>query len=408
MIELKPELSFWDASAIGLGAIIGGGIFVVTGVVAGVAGPALVISILIAGFVSLLTARSFVALTSWKTAEGSIYEFARVLLSPFAGFLAGWMWIIANIFTGAAVSLGFAHYFAALFPALDARLAVVAVALAFTGLNYIGIKHSATINNALVALKIGVLLVFIGAGAVHLQPGHFRPFVPSTAGVFQGAFFIFFAFSGFGRVAVLAEQVRDAKKNVPRSIMAALGISALLYIIVGTVAVGLAPADTLAKSPSPLAAAIGTIGHPVFLLIIAFGGMVATASVLLTSILGVSHMGYAMARQGDLPRFISRLHPRFATPGVAILAVGAAIIVISLFLNLTHVVSISTFAALFNYALANASAFRLGVGDGRRKVTAVLGFVTCVSLAAFIQRTALTFGIITVVLGVIIYILKKK
>jgi APA family basic amino acid/polyamine antiporter len=407
MTQLKPELSFWDATAIGLGAIIGGGIFVVTGVVAGVAGPALVLSILIAGLVSLLTAQSFVALTSWKIAEGSIYEFARELLSPFAGFLAGWMWIISNIFSGAAVSLAFADYFATLFPRVDARVVAVALALGFTGLNYFGIKHSAFFNNILVTLKIGVLLVFIGAGAVHLHPEHFRPFVPSTAGVFQGAFFIFFAFSGFGRVAVLAEQVHDARRNVPRAIMAALGISTLLYIVVGTVALGLARPNVLAKSSSPLAAAIGTIGHPALLLIIVFGGMVATASVLLTAILGVSHMGYAMARQGDLPRFLGRLQPKFNTPGISILAVGAAIILSTLFFNLTRVVSISTFAALFNYALVNASALRLAGSLRRRKIVSVFGFVTCLGLLVFIQRNALTFGVISLALGIIIYGLKK-
>jgi APA family basic amino acid/polyamine antiporter len=131
-LELKPSLGLFDATAIGIGAIIGGGIFVVTGIVAGVAGPSLVVSIIIAAVVAALTALSYVELAEWLPKEGSIYEYARRLISPFSGFLAGWMWVISNIFSGAAVSLAFSHYLTVLFPVSDPRLIAFLLCVGFT------------------------------------------------------------------------------------------------------------------------------------------------------------------------------------------------------------------------------------------------------------------------------------
>jgi len=155
--QLKPTLGLFDATAISVGAIIGGGIFVVTGIVAGFAGPALVISMVIAAAIALFTALSFVELTAWLPIEGSVYEFAYRLVSPFAAFLAGWMWIVSNTFVGAAVSLGFSYYLVALFPTLDFRLIAAILYVTFTILNYVGIRHSAMFNNVLVSAKVLIL-----------------------------------------------------------------------------------------------------------------------------------------------------------------------------------------------------------------------------------------------------------
>ena len=147
--KLKRSIGLWSAVAINVGAIIGGGIFVVTGIVAGYAGSALVVSMIIAGIIAFITAWSFAKLTAWQPVEGGVYEYGRQLVSPYAGFLAGWMWLVANTFTGAAVSLGFAYYLTSAFPSLPTGIVAAALCLAFTALNLVGAKESASVNNVL-------------------------------------------------------------------------------------------------------------------------------------------------------------------------------------------------------------------------------------------------------------------
>jgi APA family basic amino acid/polyamine antiporter len=407
--QFKPTLGLFDATAIAIGAIIGGGIFVVTGIVAGLAGPALVISIVLAAAISLFTALSFVELTKWLPVEGGVYEFAHKLISPFGGFLVGWMWIVSNLFAGAAVSLGFSHYFIALFPGVDFRVIAALLCLTFTMLNYIGMKQSAIFNNILVLTKILILLLFITAGIFHVKASNYIPFVTSQKGIFIGAFFIFFAYAGFARVAVIAEEVKDARRIVPQSIILALTISTIIYILVGIVAVGLINAKILGRSNSPLALAISTIGHPSLVYVVSLGGMIATASVLLTSILGVSRMAFAMARERDLPLTLSKIHPKHNTPYRSILIVGAIMAGISLFGDLSGVVAISTFGSLFYYAFANASALKLKTNRRfYQKSLSALGLATCLILLVFVQLTAFIIGLTCLLIGALYYIGKNK
>jgi APA family basic amino acid/polyamine antiporter len=402
--QLRPSLSLIDATALGLGAIIGGGIFIVIGIVAGQAGPAMVLSILLAGLVSLLTALSFVDLAAWRPVEGGVYEFSRRPLAPGPGFLAGWMWLISNLASGAAVALGFAHYLAAIVPGLNYRVAAVSLCALFAALNFAGIKHSAALNNLLVLVKIGILLLFVTAGLPHIRTANFSPFLPSGLGVLRGAYFIFFAFAGFARITIVAEEVRDARKNVPRSIILALGISGLIYIVVGTAAIGLAGSAGLAASNSPLAFAIRFTGRPALVAVVSLGGMVATASVLLTSVLGVSRMAFAMARNGDLPVFLSRLHPRFKTPHLAVAAAGGIMILAALFVDLAGVVAVSAFSSLFYYSLANLSAFRLKrEPPGRRRFLPLAAAALSLLLLAFMEPSALKIGALSLAAGMVFY-----
>jgi len=407
--DLKPTLGLFDATAIGVGAIIGGGIFVVTGIVAGLAGPALVVSIAVAAGIALLTALSFVELTSWLPVEGSVYEFARRLISPSAGFLSGWMWVVSNVFAGAAVSLGFAYYLVALFPGVEPRLVAAALCMMFTAINYVGARQSATLNNMLVTGKVIILLVFVIAGLSSVNQQNFSPFVTSEVGVLYGAYFIFFAYGGFARVAVAAEEVRDARRVVPRAMMLALAISSILYMLVGAVAVGLIGAGSLGRSKSPLAEAISMVGSPALVYVVSFGGMIATASVLLTSVLGVSRVMFAMGRNMDLPSALSKLHPKHNTPHVAVLIAGAAMTVLALSIDLTGVVAASTFAQLFYYGSANASALRLKAETKRYpRVLPAVGLGACVLLMVFTSPSALALGVFCLIVGVVYYMAKKK
>lgn len=410
--RLKPTLSLWDATAINVGAIIGGGIFVVTGIVAGLAGSALMVSMAFAALIASFTALSFAELTTWQAVEGSVYEYTRQLVSPFAGFLTGWMWIISNTFGGAAVSLGFAYYFTAAFPVLPANVLAAIVCVAFTALNYVGVRRSAMLNNGLVAVKLAVLAFFVIYGLFFVDAANFEPFLPFGSGVLFGTYFIFFAYGGFARAAVIGEEVKDARRNVPRAVLLSLGISTLIYILVGIVAVGLVGSSSLEGSNSPLTLAIGASGNILAIDVISVGGLVATASVLLTAVLGVSRMAFSMARRKDMPNALGKVHERFGTPYVSIWIVGAIMALLVLFVDLTGVVAVSTFALLFTYSFANIAAFRLKCKNRLYpKFLPVLGLISCLALLAtvlVVTTLAWVTGFAFLAAGTAYYYIRKK
>ena len=409
--QLKRSLGLWSATAINVGAIIGGGIFVVTGIVAGYAGSALVVSMAVAAVIALFTALSFTELSTWQPVEGSAYEYTRQLVSPFAGFLSGWMWVVSNTFGGAAVSLGFAFYLRAAVPSLPINVVAAVVCLAFTALNFFGVRGSALLNNVFVAVKLAVLGFFVVFGLFFFKAGNFAPFMPFSASVFFGAYFIFFAYGGFARATIVAEEVKDARHNVPRAILLSLGISTVVYILVGVIAVGLVGSGGLANSSSPLASAIGVSGSSLAVQIVSVGGLVATASVLLTAILGVSRMTFSMSRRSDLPKALSKVHKRYCTPYVSVWVVGAAMTLLVLFADLTSVVAISTFALLFWYIFANFAAFRLRVENRLYpRFLPLVGLATCLVLFGavfFVAPTAFYIGVAFLAAGTIYYAVKK-
>jgi APA family basic amino acid/polyamine antiporter len=409
--KFEQTLGLFDATGISVGAIIGAGIFVVTGIAAGLAGSALVLSMLIAAVISVLTALSFVELTAWQPKEGSIYEYTYQLISPFMGFLVGWMWMLSNIFTGAAVSLSFAHYLTTLSPALPIIWVAAILCLAFTALNFFGIRQSARLNNFIVVAKLLVLMFFVVFGLAHVKSANFVPFAPFKVGVLYGACFIFFAYGGFARVAIIADEIKDAKRNVPRAILLSLTISTLVYICVGVVALGLIGAAGLAGSNFPLTMAIGVTNDKAASSIISVGALLATASVLLTSILGVSRMAYAMAKRKDIPQFLSRLHPKHSTPYYSIWLTGAFMALLVLVIDLSKVVAISTFALLFYYLFANLSALRLtGAKRLYPRVVPILGTASCLVLLVFIlfaSTQAWIIGLAGLLAGLVYYAIRK-
>jgi len=410
-VELKKTLGLLDTTALSVGAIIGGGIFVVIGITAGLTGSALVISMIIASIIALFTALSFSELAKWQPVEGSVYEYAHQLISPFSGFLAGFMWIISNTFTGAAVSLGFAYYLTATIPGIPTTIVAATLCLIFTTVNFIGARKSALLNTILVIIKLIALIVFIIFGAFYIDTSNFIPFSPLNSNVLYGAIFIFFAYTGFARAAVVAEEVKNAKHNVPRAMLLSLGISTLIYVLVGIVALGLVGAPQLADSNAPLIDAISKTNNQISLQIITIGGLVATASVLLTAILGVSRMTYSMARRKDLPHTLSKLHPTFCTPYYAIWIIGLLMAGLVLFIDLTKVVAISTFASLFYYAIANLAAFKLKNNKQiKHKIISILGLSSCLIMLFFIffiSPEAWLFGSLCLIFGTCYYGVKK-
>jgi APA family basic amino acid/polyamine antiporter len=407
---LKREIGLFGATALGIGAIIGSGIFIVTGIVAGIAGPAMIFSVIIAGVIAIFSAMSVAELGAYLPEEGGTYAYAQKLISPFAGFIAGWIWIFSNIFVGAAVSLGFAHYFVTLFPVVPVKIIAGVICLIFIIINYLGLKDSVIFNNILVTAKVLILLFFVAFGLGFFRPGNFTPFAPEgSMGILSGAALIFFAYTGFARVTIMAEEVKDPEKTIPRSIYLALGISTVIYLLVSIIAVGLASAPALAHSGSPLADAIGSTGSSGAVLVISLGAMIATASVLLTTIMGISRIVFSMARSQDLPLLFERIHPRFSTPHYAIVITGACMIAALLFADLALVVAVSTFAMLLYYLIANIAALRLP--RERRKYPTwvpIIGTLSCIGLIAFLSPDSWIIGCIGLAIGGAWFLFRRK
>jgi len=407
--QLRRALGLFDATAISIGAIIGAGIFVVIGIVAGMAGPAVVVSIVTAGFIASFSALSFAQLSAYMPKEGGGYQFAYRMVSPYAGFLAGWMWIFSNLFVGAAVSLGFAHYLVVLFPSLPVNVMAAALCLLFTLLNYVGVRQSALVNNILVVAKILILIFFIALGWSFVNFRNFSPFAPYGGfGVLQGTSLIFFAYFGYARVTILAEEAKDASRTIPRAILLALFVSTVLYALIGFVAVGLVGSNSLSQSTSPLADAVGATGNLAAVLVVSLGAMIATASVLLMAILGVSRMAFAMARNQQLPAFLSRVHPKFQTPHYSVWITGV-LSTLLVFGGFSRVVAVSTFSLLFHHALVNLSASRLGVEYRRYpRFFPYVGFILCLIMMAFLSSDAWAIGILGLTIGTVYYWLRIK
>ncbi len=414
---LKRTLNLLDATAVGIGAIVGAGIFVVLGIAIGYAGPSIVFSIIVAGVVASFTAFSFAELGSAIPKEGGAYQFAFELISPFAGFLVGCLWLFAQIVAGAAISLGFASYFVDIFPMFPLKTVAVTVALVLTGLNLAGIKQSARINNVLVILKIAILVLFIGFGIFQIHPQNFSQFSPNGwFGILQGAGFIFFAYLGFGRIATLGEEVKNPERNLPLSILIALTVSIALYLLTGFTATGLRDYHILAQSGSPLAEAARATGNFTLVAAVSLGALIATVSVLLTNLIGLSRVAFAMARNSQLPKSISRVSSRFGTPYVSVLAMGALIAILAFALDLKQTVAITSFALLSTHLIVNLCAIRLRKKMPSSKgfrvpfypIIPSLGLLSCIVLMFSLPQESWIVAAIVVTFSIILYMARRK
>lgn len=421
-MELKRTLSFFDATAIGIGAIIGAGIFVVLGVAVGYAGPAVVVSMIIAGTVALFTALSFAELSSAIPKEGGTYQYAYETISPFVGFISGCMWLFAQTVAGSAVCLGLASYLVVLFPAsvrpfFPVNVVAVSAALALTALNLMGMKHSARVNNVLVVVKILVLCFFVAVGVFQVNPNNYSNFAPNGFfGILQGAGFIFFAYLGFGRIAALGEEVKNPKKTLPLAILFALAASMVLYVVTGLVATGLKDYASLGRSSSPIADAAAATGSYAVVATVSIGALVATVSVLLTNLLGLSRVSFAMARNGQIPRSLAKIHSKLGTPYLTILLTGTLMAVLSFVSDLREAAAITSFSMLTTHIILHSSAIRLRKKIPKLKtfraplypLVPLLGIASCLILMFSLPIESWIVSMAAIATVSLFYLLRKK
>ncbi len=407
MQNTEPRLSLFDAVNVSLGSIIGAGIFVILGAAAAVAGPGLVVSVLIAAFVSLLTGLSAAELSRMYPRSGGVYLFARETLSDFSGFLVGWVWLFSNLVAGATVAVGFGHYLNFFLPKLPSGAAAAFAVITAVLIHLLGAKESSRLNNALVLFKIAILLFFSLVAFLHFRGANFRPLLPfGFRGVWAGAATIFFAYAGFARVAIVADEIENPQKNVPRATLMSIFISTIIYLFVAFAAVGGAGSKILAESGSPLADAIVAMGMNFGARLVALGGLAAAGTVALASVLGLSRLAQVMARDGELPRFIGALTPRTGVPRNAILLGGAGMLLLVFFTDLPHIAYISSFSLLLYYAAMNLSGLK--VFRGRIRFVTAFGLLSCLVLMVNLPRLSWIVGGAVLAVGAVYYWLVVK
>lgn len=379
---LKRVLGPWELTALGIGATIGAGIFVMTGQAAySNAGPAVVVSFAVAGLACAFAALCYAEFASLIPLAGSAYTYGYATLGELMAWIIGWDLVLEYALAASTVSVGWAGYCVSLLshfgihvppsiststyiinaqghiePTGAINLLAIGIVLGISMILAVGIRESATMNNALVVLKVGIVLIFLLAGVWYVQPQNWIPFIPENtgefgsygwSGVFRGSSLVFFAYIGFDAVSTAAQETRNPKRDLPIGILASLLICTLLYVAVAAVLTGLVPYTQLGV-PHPISLGIQATPFTWLAWIIDLGALLGLGSVILATLLAQSRVFYAMSRDGLLPRIFCRVHPRFRTPFIQTLVMGffvavpAALFPIDV---LGHMVSIGTLLA---------------------------------------------------------------
>jgi APA family basic amino acid/polyamine antiporter len=406
--RLRRRLGVPDAVVIGLGSMLGAGVFVVFAPAAAAAGGAgLLIALALAGFIAWCNATSSARLAARYPESGGTYVYGRERLHPFAGFLAGWGFVVGKTASCAAMALTIGAY---LWPGRARLVAVVAV-VAVTAVNLRGIGRTAAATRTLVALVLAVLALVAVTGAPHVAVDRLDGLAGTgIRGVLTAAGLLFFAFAGYARIATLGEEVRDPARTIPRAVPLALGAVLAIYLVLAVVALGVLGEDRLAASTAPLADVVATAGLPGLAWLVRAGATVAVTGVLLSLLAGVGRTTLAMARRRDLPGTLAAVHPRYGVPHRAELAVAAVVAVVVTLGDVRGAIGFSSCTVLVYYAIANASALTLGRDPARKapvQLLAALGLVGCLVLAVSLPPTSVLAGFGVLALGAAGYALRR-
>ncbi|ORA34873.1 APC family permease [Mycobacterium aquaticum] len=399
---LRRQLGVFDAVIIGLGSMIGAGIFVALAPAARAAGAALLVGLALAAVVAYCNATSSARLAARYPASGGTYVYGRQRLGPFWGYLAGWGFVVGKTASCAAMALTVGFY---AWPAHAHAVAVAAV-VALTAVNYLGVQKSAWLTRLIVAVVLAVLaaVVLTAFSSKDFEVSGWAPSSGSVAGILQAAGLLFFAFAGYARIATLGEEVRDPARTIPRAIPTALAITLVVYALVAVAALGVLGPDRLAQSAAPLAEIVQAAGAGWLTPVVRAGAVVAAVGSLLALILGVSRTTLAMARDRHLPGALAAVHPRFGVPHRAELAVGLVVAVVAATVDIRGAIGFSSFAVLVYYAVANASAWTLTRAEGRPlRLIPVVGLLGCVVIAFALPLVSVLAGLAVLAVGALAY-----
>ena len=389
---LQRRIGLLGAAGFGLGAMVGTGVFVSTAIGTGLAGPAVLVSLVLAGVAAACNGLSSAELAAVHPMSGGTYEYAGRRLGPWAGFLAGWLFMAAKTTSAAATALGLGLYLgrATGLPPTALSLAVVAGA---TVLTLFRLSHVGAFNLVLVGVSLASLGAFILSGLPRSSWGHFTPFAPGgLRGILGAAALLFVAYAGYGRVATLGEEIEDPRRTIPRAIVLSLIVAGVLYLLVAGVAVGSFGAEAFAQAARGGAPLEDAAGPRWVKLGLTGGAGAALGSVLLNLLLGLSRMCFAMGRGGDLPAGLSRVNA-VSGPFVSVLVVGAVVGGLVAVRSLVGLLSVSSFTILIYYGLTNLSALKLAPEERRvHPSVPAAGLAFCLSLAGSLSATHIATG----------------
>lgn len=433
---LRRELGAKDLIMLAIGAVIGAGIFSSIGTAAAGetlpsgevvrlgAGPALVLSFILLGVVCGLAALCYAELAAMIPQAGSAYAYSYATLGELVAWIIGWDLILEYAVGNIAVAIAWSGYLNSLLsgfgislpewlthgyrtallssdPAVHGllqtaprifgipvllNLPAFAIVMAITWLLYRGVRESARANNIMVVVKLLVLALFVGVGLFHINPENYKPFAPNGwAGIHQGAAIVFFAYIGFDAISTAAEETKNPQRNMPIGILVGLAICTLIYVIVGAVATGIVPYTQL-KAADPLSRALELANLPSASWIVAFGAVISLTAVLLVFQYGQPRILYAMARDGLLPRWAAKVHPRFRTPHITTVVTGLCVGVGALYFDENEIYDLTNIGTLFAFAIVCVGVLVLRYSDPDRPrpfrvralpVVAITGAVAC-------------------------------
>ncbi|WP_138731659.1 APC family permease [Modestobacter excelsi] len=400
---LTRRLGTTDAVVIGLGSMLGAGVFAAFSPAAAVAGTGLLIGLVVAAVVAYCNATASAQLAAQYPTSGGAYVYGRERLGNWWGFLAGWAFVVGKTASCAAMALTFAAYTA---PEGWQRPVAVAAVLGLTAVNYRGVTRTAALTRVIVtvvlcALAVAVTATLLGGGVDVDRLGTWASPDGGVHGVLQSAGLLFFAFAGYARIATMGEEVRDPERTIPRAIPLALGITVVVYAVVaGTVLAALGPGG-VAGTAQPLAAAVEASGWAWAAPVVRVGAAAAALGALLALIAGVGRTALAMGRVGDLPRYLAAVHPRFHVPHRAELALASLVCLLVVTVDLRGAIGFSSFGVLLYYLIANAAAFTQDRGHRRfPRVLQLLGGLGCLVLVVTLPWSTVTGGVVVLAVGV--------
>jgi len=449
--KLKRSLTALDFLMLGIGNVIGSGIFVLTGVAAATkAGPAIVISFIISGIASSFAALSYSELSTMIPVSGSAYTYSYATMGELMAWIIGWDLILEYLVAAAAVAVGWSEYFVHFFsdafniqfgiawtkapfyfdeqagfslvPGAYFNLPAFLIIIILTIILIIGVKESATVNTVIVFIKVFVIVIFVIAASTKINPENYKPFVPpnegtfasfGVTGIFAGASQVFFAYIGFDAVSTTAQEGRNPQRDLPIGIIGSLGICTILYIAVCVVLTGIVPYHQL-NSAAPIAVAVQSINMKWLGIIVNLGAIAGLTSVMLVSLMGQPRIFYSMAQDGlFLPKTASKVHPKFKTPYVTTAITGSICAIASAILPIDVLADLTSVGTLLAFFLVNLSVMilRLTAPEVPRKfkvpggpyVVPIIGAALSLLLLATATKSSIERLFIWMAIGLIIY-----
>lgn len=418
--QLKRELGVLGATLMGLGSIVGTGVFVSIGIAAGIAGPAVILAVAIGAIVATCNGLNSAQLAATHAVSGGTYEYGYKYLTPWLGFTAGWMFLLAKTASAATAALGFAGYLLNV-TGLSSTLVVPTAMLAVVVLTLIvltGIRRSNTANMVIVSVTLLSLAFFIFTclpRAATVGVDNLTPFFTGDLGtVLHASALMFVAYTGYGRIATMGEEAREPRKTIPQAMIVCLVLTMLLYMSVAAVSIGAVGADVLGNATgqtkaAPLEVAVRSVAGAGGAVVLAIGAMTAMLGVLLNLILGLSRVLLAMGRRRDMPRILARLNQQQTTPYWAVLVVGLAIAFLVLLGNVKTTWSFSAFNVLIYYAITNLAALRLPPQERLYpQWVGWLGLGSCLFLAFWVESSIWQLGLGLIVAGLIWHAIRQR